>query len=148
MGYATITDLIDRYGEEELAQRTDHVAGQTIDSSIVARALSDADAEIDSCLAGRYALPVTSVPPLLVIVACQIARYHLHADGAPKRVIDDRQDALRVLSEIRSGVRQLPLAATAGGGTAPEAASTSGMATVRAPQRVFTEELLSRFGRF
>ena len=146
MGYATITDLIDRYGEEELAQRTDRAAGQTIDSAVIDRALEDAAAEIDSSLAARYALPVASVPPLLVRLACAIARYHLHDEAATQRIRDDYEGALKVLAEIRSGARLLPLAAT-DGGTAPAAGSAGGGVQVRTPQRVFTADLLARFGR-
>lgn len=145
--YAALSDLIARYGEDELAQRTDRAAGQTIDPAVIDRALEDAAAEIDSSLAARYALPVASVPPLLVRLACAIARYHLHDEAATQRIRDDYEDALKVLAEIRSGARLLPLAATDGGGTAPAAGSAGGGVQVRAPQRVFTADLLARFGR-
>ncbi|NRT54801.1 gp436 family protein [Sphaerotilus uruguayifluvii] len=145
--YATLSDLLARYGEDELAQRSDRTAGQVIDSAVIDQALADAAAEIDSSIAGRYALPVASVPPLLVRLACAIARYHLHDEAATQRIRDDYEDALKVLAEIRSGARLLPLAATDGGGTAPAAGSAGGGVQVRAPQRVFTADLLARFGR-
>lgn len=146
MTYATLSDLVTRYGADELAQRTDRIAGRTIDQAVIDRALADADAEIDSSIGRRYALPVASVPPLLVRVACTIARYHLHDEAATKRIRDDYDDALKILAEIRDGRRTLPIAAADGGGTAP--AATGGSAVqVRAPGRIFTSDLLTRFGR-
>jgi phage gp36-like protein len=148
MTYATLSDLVTRYGSDELAQRTDRIAGNTIDQTVIDRALSDADAEIDSSLAARYTLPVASVPPLLVRVACTIARYHLHDEAATQRIREDYEDALKVLAEIRSGARLLPLAAADGGGTAAADKSTGGVVSTRSPVRIFTSDLMTRFGRF
>jgi phage gp36-like protein len=147
MTYATIDDLVTRYGADELAQRTDRISGEILDESIVNRALADADAEIDSSIGRRYALPVASVPPLLVRIACTIARYHVHDEAATKRIRDDYDDAMKVLADIRDGRRTLPLATADGGGTAPAATVGGGTVQIRSPQRVFTSDLMARFGR-
>ena len=60
MSYAAQSDLTDRFSAAELAQLTDRVNGTVIDTTVLGRALSDADAEIDSYLATRYALPTSS----------------------------------------------------------------------------------------
>ena len=78
MGYATQQDLVERFGEEELIQLTDREHAQLIVADVIDRALSDADAEIDSYLGVRYTLPLVSIPVLLVGVAANIAR---PADG-------------------------------------------------------------------
>lgn len=148
MAYATIDDLVERYGADEIAQRTDRIGGQIVDVRVVDLALADAASEIDSSIAGRYALPVAVVPPLLVRLACTIARYHLHDEAATQRIREDYEDALKVLAEIRSGARLLPLAAASGGGVAQAVGAAGGAARVRAPQRIFTDDLLARFGRF
>lgn len=103
MTYATQADMTDRYGETELAQRTNRVDGTTIDTTVLARALADADAEIDAYLAGRYALPVATVPTVLVRVACDVARYRLYEDGATDVVRQRYEDATGFLKRVSSG---------------------------------------------
>lgn len=124
MGYATQQDLSDRFGASELAQLTDRTAGTTIDVTVVARALSDADAEIDAYLGARYALPLTTVPSVLARVAADIARYRLHEDRATESVRTRYEDAVTFLKRVAAGDVQLgnatPLAANTqvGGGNA------------------------------
>ena len=50
MSYAALQDMVDRFGELELVQRTDRTDGATIDAVVLGRALADADAEIVSAL--------------------------------------------------------------------------------------------------
>ncbi len=79
MTYATVQDLIDRYGEREMIQLTDIDEPRTdaVVSARAQRALDDAAAEVDGYLAGLYALPLSPVPGTLRRVAIDIARYHL-----------------------------------------------------------------------
>lgn len=107
MGYATQADLTDRFGELELAQRTDRTNGLVIDTVVLGRALNDADAEIDGYLATRYSLPLGTAPAVLVRLACDIARYRLYDDGAPETVRLRYQDAVSLLKRISSGEVQL-----------------------------------------
>lgn len=75
--YCTKQDMIDRFGEAELAQRTDRDNGAVIDDAVLALKMTDAANEIDSYLT-QYALPLSSVPGGLVSRACDIARYNLY----------------------------------------------------------------------
>lgn len=101
--YATTQNMIERYGAEELIQLTDRVGVGLIDEAVLAQALDDATAEIDSHLAFRYQLPLAVVPAALVRIACEIARYQLHAD-APREAVKDRYDnALRFLRSVAKG---------------------------------------------
>lgn len=123
MTYATQADLVDRFGSTELAQRTNRVDGQTIDTVVLGRALADADAEIDGYLATRYTLPLTSTPVVLVRLACDLARYRLYDDGVPATVRQRYEDAVAMLKRIAQGDAQLvgitpPAPATGGGGNA------------------------------
>lgn len=103
--YAQVSDLIDRYGEQEIAQLTDRATPPigAVDAVVAERALSDADAEIDAHLSGRYSLPLASVPPVLTRVACDIARYRLWDDQAPDEVRSRYEDARRLLESIAAG---------------------------------------------
>lgn len=121
MTYATQTDLIERFGELELAQRTNRVDGATIDTVVLGRALADADAEIDSYLATRYTLPLSSTPPMVNRMACDITRYRLFDDGVPETVRVRYLDAVSVLKRLASGdmlLEGMAAAAVAGVDTA------------------------------
>lgn len=139
MTYATQQDLVDRFGQQELAQLTDPLAGTVIDAVQVGRALADADAEIDTYLAGRYALPLATTPTVLVRLAADIARYRLWDRNAPELVRERYAAAIKLLTQISSG------AATLGTAEQPPAAPGGVAVAVVAPARQFSRELLSRF---
>lgn len=111
MPYATQADLEARFGTDELTQLTDRVGAGIPDAAIVARALADADAEIDGYLASRYALPLATVPPVLARIACDIARYRLWEDRASEEVRLRYEDARRLLESIARGQVSLGLPA-------------------------------------
>lgn len=107
MAYATLQDLIDRFGATELIQRTDRTnrPPTTIDEVVVGRALSDAAALIDGYLAKVYQLPLADVPPALTRVAADVAHYYLlgevaDKDGAAARAYDQ---ALSWLKDVARG---------------------------------------------
>lgn len=129
MPYATQAALEERFGTAELAELTDRVNGEVIDTTVVTRALSDAQAEIDGYLAGRYQLPLATVPEILVRLNCDMARYYLHAEGATETVRDRYTDAVRLLRAIGSGDVKLD------GGEALAASRQGNEAMVTAPSR-------------
>jgi phage gp36-like protein len=141
MTYAIQSDLSDRFGATELAQLTDRINGTVIDTTVLGRALSDADAEIDSYLATRYALPLVSTPVVLVRLAADIARYCLMRDGATTAVRQRYEDAVSLLKRISSGDVQLA-------GSTPLTAATTGRGNavaVKAPDQVFSTDALSGY---
>lgn len=139
MTYATQADLVDRFGETELAQRTNRVDGLTIDTVVLGRALSDADAEIDGYLATRYSLPLASVPAVLVRLGADIARYRLYDDGVPETVRVRYQDAVALLKRMASGEVQV-----AGSAALPVAAGGNAV-LVSTPERVFSPAVLAGY---
>ena len=88
MTYCTQQNMIDRFGEIELIQRTDRASNTAINATVLAQAISDAGAEIDGYLTA-YALPLAVVPANLVRLACDIARYYLYDDQVIE-VVDKR----------------------------------------------------------
>ena len=137
--YATQADLETRFGSDELAQLTDRVNGAAVDAAVVARALADATAEIDGYLAVRYALPLPSVPAVLGLIACDIARYRLYADRATETVTKRYDDAVRQLKALAAGSMALD-------GLAPPASTQGGIAVnARAPDRVFNAKSLAGY---
>ena len=98
MSYAVKQDMVDRFRATELIQLTDvDSVANAIDDTVLDRALDDADAEIDGYLAGRYTLPLATVPRVLTNIACDIARYRLHDDRATEQVTTRYRDAIRLL---------------------------------------------------
>lgn len=87
MSYATLQSLRDRFGEAELVRLTDRATPPTgaVAVDVVEQALRDASAEIDGYLAGRYRLPLETVPAQLEGFCCDIARFRLFGDAATER---------------------------------------------------------------
>ncbi len=104
MPYASLPDLIARFGEDEIVQLTDTDGSHEPDAVVVARALADADAEIDAALAGRYTLPLAQVPELLRRIACDLVRELLYTDTLPEVVKQRAQTARGLLRGVASGV--------------------------------------------
>ncbi|MBZ0251558.1 MAG: DUF1320 domain-containing protein [Burkholderiales bacterium] len=112
--YATRQEMIDRFGEAEIRQLTDRrdpPAG-AIDDTVLDGALADADGMVDSYLAGRYQLPLASVPKILKRYACDIARYFLWKDNAGDTVRRAYEDAEKFLKAVAAGTVALGLDAS------------------------------------
>jgi phage gp36-like protein len=103
MSYAIQQDLIDRFGQTELIQLTDLAGAGTINATEVARALADADGEIDGYLAGRYALPLPAIPKIITGYACDIARYRLYKGVIAETVQKNYDQAIKFLSLVAQG---------------------------------------------
>ncbi|MCY0966133.1 gp436 family protein [Parathalassolituus penaei] len=116
MAYATATDLVSRFGELELLQLTDTDNSGQLGNSQIDSALADASDEIDSYLAGRYALPLATIPTLLVAVCADVSRYYLYGAAVPELVRERYQERIKFLVRVASGTASLPI---------PEAANTS-----------------------
>nr|WP_298099764.1 DUF1320 domain-containing protein [uncultured Shinella sp.] len=140
MPYATQQDLVDRFGSQELIQLTDKInrPASTIDVVPVDRALTDATALIDSYVAKLYRLPLSTVPPILLKYACDIARYYLHGKAAEKDDAVSRgfKEAETWLLNVSKGLVTLE----AEGVAQPQAGDGSVKAV--APNRVFTRDTL------
>ena len=141
MPYITLDQLTDRDGERLLVQITDRAAPPvgSVDTAVVNRALADTDAVIDGYLAGRYALPLAEVPPLLTDLGQAIAIYKLHMFEPDPKIAQDYKDALASLDRIAKGVIRLPVT-----GIEPESSGASGVVTIDR-EREFTPENLTGF---
>lgn len=121
MNYASQADMEQRFGVQALLVAGDRDGDGVVDADLVARALSDASAEIDSYLSGRYALPLATVPPLLARVCCDMAFYFMSSDSATQTE-EKRQrleDARALLKLVSEGKVRLGLAAAAEAAAAP-----------------------------
>jgi phage gp36-like protein len=143
MAYATLQDMIDRFGADELIQLTDRTnrPASTIDAGVVAAHLSDAENIADSYLAKRYRLPLDPVPEILTRIVCDIARATLHGRTLEKDdpVAQAKQDAVVWLKDVAKGLVQLEAE-----GLAPEQPG-GGTVQVKGPDRVFSRGSLGGF---
>jgi len=105
MAYATPSDMIRQFGEAEVLALADPEHTGQVDQGVLAGALIDASAEIDSYLAGRYKLPLDPVPRNLMRLCCNMARYHLTGTNRLETEhIKDRYDAaIRYLEFVAAG---------------------------------------------
>lgn len=110
MPYCTKQNMIDRFGSEELIQLTDRTNAGVIDDTVLNQAIDDASSEIDGYLAGRYALPLATVPTALTRIACNMARYHLYDDAATEAVRQRYEDAVKFLRSVGTGQIDMGLA--------------------------------------
>jgi phage gp36-like protein len=108
--YASVADMIERFGETEMVELTDFEHTGEVVAAKVERALDDASAEIDGYLAARFQLPVTDTPRLLSVLCSDIARYRLETRVNSEQARQRYEDALAKLRKIQSGEINLPLA--------------------------------------
>ncbi|QMT39994.1 gp436 family protein [Neisseria shayeganii] len=112
MSYATVQDMVTRFGEGVMVQLTDLVRSGRIDHAAAQTALDDATAEIDGYL-NRYTRPFAEVPRILTVYCCDIARYRL-ATGMRQLTNDvqSRYEAatgyLKMVAKGQAGLSGLP----------------------------------------
>lgn len=108
MSYATVADLKKRYGEDDLLDLA-RLSDGRLDETKVEESLEDASQTIDSYLAGRYPLPLNSIPAVLVRHCCYLARYFLEKNRATEQARQDYEDSIRFLEKVASGAISLGL---------------------------------------
>lgn len=110
MSYATIEDAKAQLGEDALLLVADRDGDGVIDTEMVAAAIEDAGALIDTHVSARYALPLAAVPPVLRSAAIDIAHYRLA--NRPGQMTDDirrrYEDAISLLKRVADGKADLP----------------------------------------
>lgn len=105
----TIVDFVNRFGLDEVVRMTDGDGSGRIDRQLLTSALTDAQSIAWAHVAGRYALPLQTVPPIVALAIADIARARLYTGDAPKGVETAEKNAMRTLERIQSGVLPLGL---------------------------------------
>lgn len=117
--YATFQDIIDRYGATAESLAGLDTEGNA-DTARMDRALLEATSEIDATLAGRYQLPLATVPPVLRRMAVDLAVAALPQNGGDEASLFERRgkEARTLLAAIGKGDITLGLPQASGGGSA------------------------------
>ncbi|WP_439596462.1 phage protein Gp36 family protein [Falsiroseomonas sp.] len=123
MPYASVEDMIARFGEVEMI-RLSAPAGQLdemVVRSSVELALVEASALIDSYIRRRYPVPVAAPVPAEIVRACRIlARYDLsraEQKTTGSDLVTDRDQVIAWLKMIAEGKLDLPIAVAPATGT-------------------------------
>ncbi|MGR3981761.1 gp436 family protein [Pseudoalteromonas sp. 1181_04] len=141
MAYATITAMQQRFGERDLiylSEREDGPVG-VINTAVIEQAINDASDVINGYLAGRYELPLVTVPNLLEQFCCDIARYKLGTNDVPEHVETRYKDAIKFLMSVAKG--ELSIGVDALG----QDAKVQDTATIQSAGSVFAREKTKGF---
>ncbi|MEX0271393.1 gp436 family protein [Leptolyngbyaceae cyanobacterium UHCC 1019] len=143
MPYATQQQFIDAFGRDEAIQLTnlEDSTAEEIDVVPLNRALTDASSMIDTYLGGKYTVPFTTVPAVLIPHCLNIARYYLDRNSAREDVRQRYEDAIRWLEQLAKGILTLGLD-TAQATIKPR----EGLPDFTAGEKVYTNSSLQDFG--
>lgn len=136
--YATVDDLILRFGRPEMVELTDRAdpPSERVDRAVAEQALASASNTIDGYVGAQHKLPLAEVPPLLVDLCCDIARFNLFDRKASEEVRDRFKNAIRTLENIAKGMVKLPIAA------GPEPAGRDGVTVIQSEDRHFSRSTM------
>ena len=101
--YATLDDMLVRFGERELIELSDPEEQATLNEATVATALRDASDLIDGYVAGRYRVPLVPVPAPVRRWCVDIARFYLDTLRTNEAVRQAYDDALAGLKDVARG---------------------------------------------
>jgi phage gp36-like protein len=107
--YLSLFEFVSRFGLDEAITATQSSADGLIDRAFLIGALSDAQAEVEANLAGRYALPLSVVPALVKAAIADLAAVRMYRRGAPDFIAEQAKVQRRVLERIASGALPLPI---------------------------------------
>ena len=161
--YATVDDLIDRFGEAEMIGLTDP-DNTAVQSARAQRKLDDAHALANGYVGMAYRLPLagcakpapqpgnpqaveTVAPPLLTRLVCDIARYYLYDDKCTDEVLKRYEQAKQELLHISQGKATLacPWGGVAGDPLSADPQAGGCEVGYSFPARQMTDETLRGF---
>lgn len=157
MPYLLPSDLLTRFGAEELAQVADRDTPRLVSAELLAaaaagtdmagwpaadvaavdkamaaigQAIEDAQSAIDGYLSGRYGTPLPTPPAIVKRLACDMARYYLYDDHASETVQKRYDAAIAFFRDVAAGRVSL-------GGEAEAAPAAGGTVELVSSGRVF-----------
>ena len=114
MAYASVDDMVLRFGRDELIRLTTPAGDDLVDvvAAPALAALEDVSGEIDTYLRKRYRVPLDIVPAEIQRAACHMARFELSLGEqreASDQVRQMRKETLEWLAKISQGAVVLDL---------------------------------------
>ncbi len=142
MAYCTLDDIRDMMDEEEIIRYTDDHDQGIINTNATDKAISGADAYIDSLIASRYSVPVLPVPDIILGYAVDIAIYKIYTRrgrAAPEGIRNKYDDAVKWLEKVAAGKAKIPGIASAPSGSSGDSVS------IDSSDRKFSRDSLKGF---
>ncbi|ENX58200.1 MULTISPECIES: gp436 family protein [Acinetobacter] len=125
--YVTAEAMIAKFGEREIIQLTDNEAPyqDVINYDKLNAAMNAANSEIDGSVMGRYKLPLQVVPPFLISLGCDLARYYACTRGVVENdpIKVRYEDGCKKLKAISKG--EIGLGGAPAGESAPTESSSN-----------------------
>lgn len=107
MSYVTVDMMRLKFGERELIQLTDteQPYQDAINMDKLNAAMQEANSEIDAYIGSRYPLPLQVMPPFLVNIGCNLARFYaVTGDLGENDPIKNRyESSIKTLDKISKG---------------------------------------------
>lgn len=139
MAYSSFNDLLNRLSETEIKELTDDVNSGAVENAVIARAIADADAVIDSFCMSRYTVPFSPVPDIIRSISVDISIFNLFKRrGLNLNTTGEaKNNAFEFLREIAAGRITLGIAT-------PEVAARPSC-TKSASDRIFTADSIKGY---
>lgn len=105
MPYATMADIVDLYGQDELDKVAPRDEAGDVNEDAVEKACERATGEIDGYLGGRYTVPLSQVSQQLVQICVDIAMYRMPL-SLDMQTAEHRlryEDAIKFLTSVATG---------------------------------------------
>lgn len=113
MMYCDLSDLLTRVDKKVLINLTNDTAPYTeINEDIINENIEIATDLVNASLRNKYALPLQSVPKILVQISADIVIYRLYSrrpQDVPKNYQQNYEYALNILKDIQNGSKVLEL---------------------------------------
>ncbi len=105
--YATVDVMKRKFGERELIQLTETEPPylDTINIDKLNAAMQEANSEIDAYVGSRYPLPLQTIPPFLIEIGCNLARYYAVTGGLSENdpIKNRYESSIKTLTKISKG---------------------------------------------
>ncbi|CAM4094446.1 gp436 family protein [Acinetobacter pragensis] len=125
--YATVEAMKRKFGETLLIRLTDTEKPYqgVINMEKLDSAMQEANSEIDAYVGSRYPLPLQVIPPFLVNIGCNLARYYsVTGDLSDNDPIKNRfESSIKTLTKISKG--ELTLGGSPAGESKPVQTSSN-----------------------
>ena len=138
--YCTQADILEQLQESDLIALTDDAGSGDADETVLARAIEDAEAEIDSYCGGNYTVPFSPIPKMIRKIAVDMTIYNLFSrrQGAPEDRKQRYDASVKFLVNVSKGLIALgtsEISAPVSDDSGPEAVTPDG-------GRIFTRDTL------
>lgn len=105
--YVTADAMRLKFGERELIQLTDieQPYQDAINMDKLNAAMQEANSEIDAYIGSRYPLPLQVIPPFLVNISCNLARYYAVTGDLPENdpIKSRYESSIKTLTKLSKG---------------------------------------------